>query len=150
VITRCANQCRKEKTQVEGNFLGDVGKKRNPSKSKCDSETCWAYFVARNHLVHFYYFLCRGRNFCLRYHFLRMFCIPNPFSCLLIPIYYFASLIYRLQALFYFIFVGLKYCYRCAFSASGKGEITIRGGRVQFGLWILQLAIIPYLSLLFL
>jgi hypothetical protein len=43
---RCANQCRKEKTQVEGYVPRRCRKEKKPFKSKCDSETCWAYFMA--------------------------------------------------------------------------------------------------------
>jgi hypothetical protein len=42
---RCANQCRKENTQVEGYVPGDAGKKRNPSRVsvivKCVGLTSW-------------------------------------------------------------------------------------------------------------
>jgi hypothetical protein len=40
---RCANQSRKEKTQDTS--LGKQERKK-PLKSKYDSETCWAYFMA--------------------------------------------------------------------------------------------------------
>jgi hypothetical protein len=42
---RCANQNRKEKTQVEG-YVPGKQERKEPFKSKCDSETCWAYFMA--------------------------------------------------------------------------------------------------------
>jgi hypothetical protein len=152
---RCANRCRKEKTsrwidakektQVDGYFPGDAGKKRNPSRVSVIVKRVGLTSWLCNHLVHFYECLCRGSTCCLRYPFLGTFCIPNPFSCLLIPII-------TLQVPFTgfnpysFIFTGIKSCYRCAFSASGQGAITIRGGRAQAGLWLLQLAIIPFLS----
>jgi hypothetical protein len=61
--------------------------------------------------------------------FPRYFLHFESLNCLLFPIHYFASPLYRFQDLLFHFFTRIKSSYKCVFSASGPGEITIRGGR---------------------
>jgi hypothetical protein len=114
---------------------------KKPSKSKCDNETCWAYFMATEsltcrvpYLVHFHECLCRGSACCLRYPFLGTFCIPNPFSCLLIFIYYLQVPFAGFKHYSFIFLAGIKSCIDVHSVHQDKGRLPLEGVELKLAL----------------
>jgi hypothetical protein len=96
---RCGKQNNEEKTQVEGHVKRETMKEKEPFKSKCDSGTCWAYFMAYGVIESISTSAFVEGALALDLPLSKCYVFPNPFICLFIcPLIIFAGPLYKVSS----------------------------------------------------